>query len=41
MTHANKVTTLRYIRGKRTKKIAEVADARSIKRAADNDGGTG
>ena len=40
LTHTNKVTTLRYLRGRRTKKLSEIAEARNSKRAADNDGGT-
>jgi hypothetical protein len=39
MTHTNKVTTLRYLRGARTKKLSAIAEARTIKRAADSDGG--
>ena len=40
LTHTNKVTTLRYLRGRRTKKLSEIAEARNSKRAAENDGGT-
>ena len=39
LTHTNKVTTLRYLRGRRTKKRSEIAKARNSKRAAENDGG--
>jgi hypothetical protein len=39
LTHTEQKTTLRYIR-RRTTKIAMVADARSRKRAADEDGGS-
>ena len=40
LTHTNKVTTLRYLRGHRTKKLSEIAEARNSKRATENDGGT-
>jgi hypothetical protein len=37
LTHSNKVTTRRYVR-RRSKKIADVADARNRSRAANDDG---
>jgi hypothetical protein len=40
LTHTDKVTTPRYLRGRRTKKLSEIAEARNSKRAAENDGGT-
>jgi hypothetical protein len=40
LTHSKQDTTLRYIR-RRTTKIADVAQARSQKRAADERGGDG
>jgi hypothetical protein len=29
LTHTDKVTTLRYLRGRRTKKLSEIAEARN------------
>jgi integrase len=40
LTHTKESTTLRYLRRGRSKKISQVAEARSSKRAADTDGGT-
>jgi hypothetical protein len=40
LTHSKESTTLRYLRRGRSKKISQVAEARSSKRAADTDGGT-
>jgi hypothetical protein len=40
LTHTKPDTTLRYIRRGRTKKIGLVAEARGLKRATENDGGT-
>lgn len=40
LTHTKETTTLRYLRRGRTKKIDQVAEGRSIKRAAEPDGGT-
>ena len=41
LTHTDERTTLRYIRTRSTNVTGAVADLRSAKRAADNDGGTG
>jgi hypothetical protein len=38
LTHTKESTTLRYLRRGRSKKIAEVADARTLKREQSGDG---
>src|SRR4029077_2448692 len=41
LTHTKESTTLRYLRRGRSKKIAEVADARTLKREQSGDGDAG
>jgi hypothetical protein len=41
LTHTKVDTTVRYLRRGSSKKIANVAEARTAKRAAEDDSGTG